>query len=404
MIRTVWAAVLASMTAGVCVAADFDIRKTGASQTNAPAANAVAIQRAIDAAADVAGRVVVPAGEWVSGTLWLKSGVELHLAKGAVLKASPDLKDYNAEDAYPENWGSPKSEHWRGFHFIICRAAENVAITGEGTIHGNGDVFFDEKPIRYYDWMTPTAAAWWNGIRRAKDKVDLRPGQLIVFVKCRNLRVDGVTIRNAPCWSLYFHGCQDVTVRNYTVRNGHDDGETDGVDVDCCKNVLLEDLDIDTGDDAIAIRGAGRRLLLDPQPPCENVVVRRAKLKATSSVFRIGVGDGLIRNVTVEDVVCGRGGTAINLNACFGDRATGGVDMEDIVFRRCRFENCRLGYWIHAAGKKQTFGIRRVTLEDVSFPKDIPHHVGADAGSPEPKDVVIRLAPLEDGTTREGAR
>jgi len=367
----------------------FDIRAEGASPANAPGVNARAIQRTIDAAAVVGGRVVVPKGEWVSGTFWLKSGVELHLEKDAVLKASPNLADYNAEDAYPENFGCPKSEYWRGLHFIICRAAENISITGKGTVHGNGDVFFDEKPIRYFEWMTPDAHCWWNGIRWAKDKVNLRPGQLIVFVKCRNVRVEGVTIRNSPCWSLYFHGCEEVTVRDYTVRNGADDGNADGVDVDCFKNVLLEDMDIRTGDDAVAIRGSGRRLGLDPQPACENVVVRRARLDSTSSVFRIGVGDGVIRNVTVEDVESLIGGTAINIAGCYGDPEKSGVDMENIVFRRCRFADCRRAYLIMTGGRRQTFGIRNVTLEDVSFPADSSRQIGAWGGNPEPIDIVI---------------
>ena len=123
-----------------------DIRMFGAREGGTPRENAAAIQRAIDAAAENCGRVVVPAGTFVSGTLWLKSGVTLHLDKGAVLKASDDLADYNAEDAYPENFGCPKSEYWRGFHFIICRGQKNVVLEGAGTIDGTGDAFFDAKP------------------------------------------------------------------------------------------------------------------------------------------------------------------------------------------------------------------------------------------------------------------
>ena len=356
-----------------------DIRMFGAREGGTPRENAAAIQRAIDAAAENCGRVVVPAGTFVSGTLWLKSGVTLHLDKGAVLKASDDLADYNAEDAYPENFGCPKSEYWRGLHFIICRGQKDVAIEGEGTIDGNGDAFFEEKPKAYFPWMKSGSAAWWNGIRWAKDKEKLRPGQLVVFVKCEDVTVKGITIHNSPCWSLFFHGCRNVTVRDYTVRNGPDDGNTDGVDLDCVSNATLENLDIDTGDDAIAIRAVPRRLQLPEPPPCENITIRNAKLRSTSSVFRLGVGDGLIRNVTVENVVSDRGGTAIMMDTLYGEPESGGVDMENIVFRNCRFDNCRFAYSIWTAGRRLEFGVRDVTFENCTFPKGVPRRVGGDA-------------------------
>jgi len=375
-------------------ATDFPITAYGARTDARPRENAAAIQKAIDAAAVKGGRVVVPAGEWTSGTIWLKSGVELHLEEGAVLKASADLADYNAEDAYPENWGCPKEEYWRGFHFIICRAAKNVAITGSGTIHGNGDAFFDERPLKYLPWMGPTAKCWWNGIRWAKDKTNLRPGQLVVFIKCRDVRVEGVTIRNAPCWSLFFHGCEDVYVKDYTVRNGPDDGNTDGVDVDCCRNVTLENLDIDTGDDAIAVRASAAMLGLDTRGVCENVKVRQARLGSTSSAFRIGVGEGIIRNVTVEDVTIFRAGTAFNLTGWYGNWETGGVDMEDIVFRNCRCANIREGFVVITGGAKQTFGIRNVTAENVTLPPEAKSDVRAWKGAAfAPENIQLDAAP-----------
>ncbi|MBP5542465.1 MAG: hypothetical protein ILM98_00195 [Kiritimatiellae bacterium] len=110
--------------------AEFDIRDFGAAETNSAAENAAAIQKAIDAAGN-GGAVIIPAGTFVSGTLWLRPHVELHLADGAVLKASPNLSDYNPLDAYPENWGCPP-EYWNGCHFIIARHADGASITGTG--------------------------------------------------------------------------------------------------------------------------------------------------------------------------------------------------------------------------------------------------------------------------------
>ena len=352
----------------------FDIRSFGASVAAAPAANAAAIQAALDAAAaEGGGRVVVPDGTFVSGTLWLRPRVELHLAEGATLKASPDLADYNPPDAYPENWGCPP-EYWNACHFLIAREAHGASITGSGTIHGNGDAFFDDEPQPYCDWMKPGAASWWNGIRWARDKENLRPGQLVAFVKCKDVAVHGIRIENSPCWSLWFWGCDGVRVSDYTVRNGMNDGNTDGIDFDCSRDVVLEGADIDTGDDAIAIRASARSFSPDGRgrlglpAVTDGVIVRDCRLRSTSSVFRIGVGEGVIRNVAVEDVVCDRGGTAVNISTLYGDAKTGGTDIEDVAFKNCHFMGCRVGAAVRSnGGDTLEFGIRRIRFENCSF-------------------------------------
>ena len=353
---------------------DFSVGDFGAAEDAAPVANAAAIQRAIDAAAKAGGgRVVVPSGTFTSGTIWLKPNVELHLAEGSVLKASGDVADYNAEDAYPENWGCPP-EQWRGLHFIIARGADGASITGPGTLHGNGDAFYDEKPKAYFAWMKPGASCWWNGIRWSKDKEKLRPGQLVAFVKCRNVAVRGITIRNSPCWSLWFWGCDGVQVSDYTVRNGENDGNSDGIDFDCSRNVVLERADIDTGDDAIAVRASARAFSPDGKgrlglpAVTENVRIRDCRLRSTSSVIRIGVGEGVIRDVSFDNLTCDRGGTAVNISTRYGDAKRAGTDIERVVMRNSRFTNCRCGVAVRAnGGDRLEFGIRDICFENCSF-------------------------------------
>ena len=102
------------------------------------------IQAAIDqAAAQGGGRVVVPAGEWTTGTLEMRSHVELHLQKGAILKGGTKEADYDRNDVFPENFWSP-GEEWSGGHLILGYKVEDVAITGEGVIDGNGPAFFGD--------------------------------------------------------------------------------------------------------------------------------------------------------------------------------------------------------------------------------------------------------------------
>ena len=352
----------------------LDIRNFGATESAEPIANAAAIQSALDAASAAGGGMVsIPAGTFVSGTLWLRPRVELRIEEGAVLKASPNLGDYNTPDAYPENWGCP-DEYWNASHFIIARYADGASITGPGTIDGNGDAFFDDEPIAYYDWMKPGASCWWNGIRWAKDKENLRPGQLVAFIKCRNVAVRGITIRNSPCWSLWFWGCEGVRVGDYTVRNGENDGNTDGIDIDCSRDVVLENADIDTGDDAIAIRASARESAPTAQgrlglpPVTDGVRIRDCRLRSTSSVIRIGVGEGVIRNVQIDGMACDRGGTAVNISTLYGTPEENGTDIEDVTIRNCTFTGCRVGAAVKSnGGDKLEFGIRRILFENCSF-------------------------------------
>ena len=360
-------------------AATYDITSFGASTSSEPKINAKAIQAAIDKAHNEGGgEVYIPEGTFISGTIWLKSNVSLKLSSGARLKASPNLSDYNKENAYPENWHS-KAEYWNGCHFIIARHAHNSSIYGPGIIDGNGDAFFEEHPRAYYSWMKSTSKIWWNGIRWAKDKTNLRPGQLVVFIKSNNVIVDGITIKNSPCWSMFLWGCKDIKVTNYTVRNGADDGNTDGIDFDCCENVLLENADIDTGDDGVAIRASSRSKAthggkLGAPRITDNVRVKNCKISCTSSVVRIGVGDGIIQNVVIENVkVINRGGKAATIATAFGSPQNKGTDISNVTFKSCDFTSCRGGPEITSnGGTELKFGIRKILFENCTFGKNKP--------------------------------
>jgi len=342
---------------------DFAIVACGARTDAAPAANARAVQKALDAAAQAGGgRVVVPKGVWNCGTIWLRSHVELHLEEGAVLKASADLADYNAPDAYPQNWGCP-SEGWNARHFIIAHEVEDVALTGPGTVDGNGEELF-ETEISIPKWSN---IAWTKGVRGPKDKQNLRPGQLVVFIESRNLRVADLTIRHSPCWSLYFYGCDDVTVSDYTVRNGPCDLNTDGIDIDCCRNVTLVRADIETGDDGIAIRASQRHLRGGKEKACEHIRVSDCRLHAYAMGIRIGVGEGLIRDVEIARTTIRRGAYGVAFDCWYGKKERNGVDVEDVRLRDCTIEDCYANGRFRMGGAKQLFGIRRISIENCRF-------------------------------------
>ena len=280
------------------------------------------IQAAIDAAAaNGGGVVIIPSGVYVSGTLWLKSNVELHLEPGAVLKASSDMNEYNDEDAYPQNYGVP-IEKWRAKHFIIALECDNVSITGSGIIDGSGDSFFGT------DRTYPYPYSWEGGYVTSKDEELLRPGQCVCFIESTNVKVTDVTLTNTPSWGFFFHGCEYVQVRGIKISNPFECVNTDGLDIDCCRFVTVSDCIISTGDDAIAIRCDS--LKLKNPKPCENITITNCVLASNSSVFRIGVGTGNIRHVRVSNLAISKAGTIISYFTSW--EGEGKAMIEDISF------------------------------------------------------------------------
>lgn len=335
------------------------------------------IQSAIDECTrNGGGCVVIPAGVYISGTIYLKENVELHLESGAVLKASTDIDDYNEDDAYEQNWGS-QSEGWRAKHLIIALECDNVSITGYGVIDGSGDAFFGEER-RMPKWQ---GYAWDGGFVLAKDSQMLRPGQLICFVEATNVRVENVTIQNTPCWSCFMYGCDYVQVRGVKINNPICYTNTDGLDIDCCRYVTISDCIVSTGDDAIAIRCSGGKLK-NPKP-CEYITITNCVLASNSSLFRIGVGIGEIRNVRASNLSVKKAASLINYTTSYCGR--GEAIIEDVNFSNISAYDVGLGIDCQVAKG----AVRNVTIENIRIKSQMGAVIKAtDEG--EISDMTIR--------------
>ena len=281
-------------------AAVFRVRDFGAVGDGA-AKDTAAVQRAIDAATSAGGgEVRLEDGTFLCGSLYLKSHVALHVGANAVLKASPDHADYNAADICPQNWTS-EAESNSGAHLLLCIGQTNVAVRGEGRIDGNAPSFL----------LDPATGKPWPGGQGA---IPWRPGQMLYFVESQDVRVEGLTLQNAPYWSCFFHGCVRVAARGLTVRTIRRPFHThngDGIDIDCCEDVEVADCDIDTADDAITLRAEVARLRT-PRP-CANIRVRDCRLSSGCNAIRLGVGDGEVRDATFRDIRIHGTRTAVNV-------------------------------------------------------------------------------------------
>lgn len=278
--------------------------------------NTEAIQKAIDSAyANGGGVVEVPHGTFLSGSIFLKSYVTLHLAQNAILKASTKPEDYAPVDFCPQNRAFA-SDFVKGSHFIIAVEQESVKICGEGTINGSGEHFLKDPES---DRLLP------------KQKVPWRPGQMVFFCECENVTVEDVLLMNSPYWTSFFHGCVDVRIDGVRIRNCRDAANADGIDIDCCRNVRISNCDIDTCDDCITLRASTEPLKI--KRPCENVVVTNCILSSACQAVRIGVGDGIIRNAVFSNLVIHNTNVGLNFYSSYSPKSLG------TTIKNIRFQN-----------------------------------------------------------------
>ena len=239
----------------------YNVRDFGA-KGNGVAVDSIAIQRAIDTANEQGGgEVVVPAGDYLAGTILLKDNVILRLEKGATILGSHDFSDYSNPDYFVDAVGQE-----RGWCLIGLVDVENVAIVGEGTIDGRGDVFTDPRPF------------------------------LVRVVRSENVRIEGVRLRNSGAWVCHLFQSKGITVRGVDIYS-HANGNNDGIDIDSTTDVLIEDCTIDTGDDAVCIKATSPL-------PTENVLVSNCKLKSDWGAFKLGTESmGDFKNIRFVDSV-----------------------------------------------------------------------------------------------------
>ena len=289
---------------------DFDITKFGA---KAGVANdsSDAVAKAIDACSKAGGgRVVVPAGEFLTGAVHLKSNVNLYVAKDATLKFSTDASKYPIVATRFEGM-----ECMNVSPFIYAFEQTNVAITGEGTLDGqsNNEHWWNWHGSPNYGGKEgqPNQKAARARLYKmmedgtpVKDRVfgpddRLRPN-FIQPHKCKNVLIEGVKIINSPMWEIHPLLCENVTVRKIWIMSHGPNN--DGCDPESCKDVLIEDCHFDTGDDCIAIKSGrnedGRRVGV----ATENLIVRGCEMKDGHGGITIGSEiSGGVRNVFGEN-------------------------------------------------------------------------------------------------------
>ncbi len=352
------------------------------------------IQKAIDeCAAAGGGKVIIPAGRYLTRPLFLKSNIHVEILAGATLLADTTIS------AYP-----PFQGRWEGIERKVYASLftgsklENVSITGRGTLDGQGQVWwkahYKNREMRKKAGIKGRAPANPPGspLKWSRPRV-------INLYDCRNVLIRDLTIINSPSWTIHPVYCENVTIENITIHQPYESPNTDGINPESCKNVRIFNCFVDCGDDCITIKSGynedGRRV----NKPCENIVISSCTLKHGRSAIGIGSetsggvwnvaisncvfkdtyrglriktarGRGnVVKNIRATNIVMENVGTGISLDMFYGnkDDSPRPVDVTTPHFKNIRYSHIT-GTNIKKAG--EILGLpealmKGVVLEDV---------------------------------------
>jgi polygalacturonase len=301
------------------------------------------------------GVVLIPKGVWLTGPIELKSNVNLHLAKNALLQFSKDFDQYPLVQS---NWeGLPQM---RNQSPIWANGETNIGITGFGIIDGAGEAWrmVKKEKLTESQWKKLVASGgrldeakriWYPSEKSFKGSLSKDPGvispnktaadyeavkdflrpNLLVFNGCKQVLLEGVTFQNSPAWNLHPLMSEDIVIRNIYVKNPWYAQNGDGLDLESCKNVLVEGSTFDVGDDGICIKSGRDAAGRERAMPTENVIIRNSTVYHAHGGFVIGSEmSGGAKNIFVSDCTFigtdiglrfkttrGRGGVVENIHA-----------------------------------------------------------------------------------------
>lgn len=226
--------------------------------------NTVAIQAAIDSCfGNGGGEVLFSGGDFVTGTIFLKSDVILNIESGATLLGSPSIADY--PDAMPQL--PTYVNNYTNKTLVYAEDAENIGFTGSGTFDGQGINFLNEEHRPF-------------GFR---------------FISCSNVLIEDVSFRNSVFWMMHNFDIDSLVIRNIDIFN-HGNANNDGINIDGCRNVLVENCSIDSNDDPMVLKTTG-------PANCEDVEIRNCTVATWSRALKIGTETHAgFRNIHLHDL------------------------------------------------------------------------------------------------------
>lgn len=359
------------------------------------------------------GRVIVPAGIWLTGPVELKSNIDFHVETGAILLFTKNKEEY---PLYMSDYEG--MEAIRAVSPIHAENATNIAITGNGTIDGNGQLW---RPVKQFkmtarEWdallkkspytITAKDGEIWlptqtslkgfqlsmndpkalDDIKTAKECWDYYRPVLVHLYHCDHILIENITLQNSPAWNVHPCFCQHITIRNAKIRNPYYAQNGDGLDLESCQYAHIHDTTFDVGDDAICMKSGKGARARETKAPTEYVSIHDCTVYHGHGGFVVGseMSRG-VRNVEVKNCTFIGTDVGIRFKSALG---RGGV-VEDITLEDIQMMNIEkeaiiftMGYVLDYRENKQKEA--RVLAEDVPYFKNITmKHIicnGAETG------------------------
>jgi hypothetical protein len=319
-------------------AKDVNVKEFGAAG-DGTTLDTVAVQKAIDdATASGGGKVTVPAGTYLLGTIILKDNITLHLAEGATLLGTADLSQYRNLDPFKDGLGADV-----GTAFVTVIDARNVTLEGTGTFDGNNKAVAAAKSFKGEGW-------------------GFRP-MLLRVVRSSDVTIRDVTFKSSASWTTNYFQCRNVTIENVTI-DSKGVPHNDGINIDSCEDFTIRDCTVDSGDDALVLKSTSAK-------PTRNITATGLKLKSGHAAIKLGTESyGGFEHIRISDchirdtrnggikVLCVDGGT-----------------LKDVVISDIAMENTGVPIFVRNGARLKTFRtgdapksesvLRDVTLKNI---------------------------------------
>lgn len=321
-------------------AADYLITDFGA-KSGMNTLNTAAIQKAIDECAKKGGgNVIVPKGKFMTGALQLKSGVTLYIEKKATLYGSTNPKDY----VLYKNSGKIITAQ-----LLFAAGAKNIGIAGQGTIDGQG-AYFNDKDC---------------------NAVGITRPMLIRFDSCRDIIISDVTLRNSGVWMQHHFACENLTIKNVKIYN-HCNNCNDGMDINCCRNVTITGVTVDSDDDGICLKSTSLK-------PSENIKVSNCTISSHCNAMKIGTETlGDFKNISFSNckVTPCKNKTVVNGRAngisAISIESVDGAAVENVLFTDITVKGTEAPIFVRLGNCGNTFdqkvtGIRRGSIKGITI-------------------------------------
>jgi hypothetical protein len=332
----------------------FNVKAFGATGVKEDLAQE-AIQKAIDACAGAGGgTVLVPPGQYTTGTLHLRSHVRLHVDAGATVYSLHDKSRFD-KDA-----------------LLYGEDLVDVTIEGRGAFNGEGAYDRRLKGDHEDDFIRPNQIEMEKlglPLMRSFPKPD-QTGKLVLLVRCTDVRITGVSFIDSPSWTMHPVQCERLVIDGIFIRTSLKDGVwADGIDPDGCKDVRIANCTIETGDDALVFYSMD---WFGPARPCENITVTNCRLSSASSAIKFCDGNiAGIRNVTIDNCVI----TSSNRGIAFMTFDGGAV--ENIILSNLTIDTVRYEWFWWGDGEPFHFNIKKRSEVHANWPPEKDRPAGA---------------------------